>query len=265
VGAVAAVVVLGVVLGVTLRTGPDADAAIVSAVNSAIGQKSAHATISGSVQLQGRTAALTGTGSYDFTDNAVQLSVNIGVDGQQESLQLIYLGGTVYEGLPQIARLAPGKSWVSVDISSLQHTVGESGVGQIGGDPVAALRALAQQGNTVSSIGPSTIDGQSVQGYTVILNPAVERREMEQANLPASMKRAVFGSGSETVYLDGAGNLVRVTAAITEADGTAGTVQIQESSDLSDYGAPVSIVAPPADEVLPFDQFLQLAKDAQTA
>jgi hypothetical protein len=130
---------------------------------------------------------------------------------------------------------------------------------------VAALRALAQQGNTVTPIGPSTINGQSVQGYTVILNPAVERQEMEQANLPASMKRAVFGSGSETVYLDGAGNLVRVTAAITEADGAAGTLQIQESYDLSDYGVPVSIVAPPADEVLPFDQFILLAKDSQTA
>jgi hypothetical protein len=105
----------------------------------------------------------------------------------------------------------------------------------------------------------------AVQGYTVILNPAVERREIEQANLPASMKQAVFGSGSESVYLDGAGDLVRVTAAITEADGAAGTVQVQESYDLSDYGVPVSIVAPPADEVLPFEQFIQLAQDSKTA
>ena len=75
----------------------------------------------------------------------------------------------------------------------------------------------------------------------------------------------MFGSGSESVYLDGAGNLVRVTAVITEADGAAGTVQIQGSYDLSHYGVPVSIVAPPADEVLAFDQFIQLAKDSQTA
>jgi len=88
---------------------------------------------------------------------------------------------------------------------------------------------------------------------------------MEQANLPALMKQAVFGSGSESVYLDGAGDLVRVTATITEADGAAGTVQVQESYDLSDYGVPVSIVAPPADEVLPFEQFIQLAQDSQTA
>ncbi len=267
VGAVAVVVVAAVVLGVTLSAGPsgDADAAIVSAVNSAIGQKTAHATLTGSIQVKGQTGELTGSGSYDFSDNAVQLSVNIGVSGQQESLQLIYLGGTVYESLPQIAQVAPGKSWVSVDLSSLQQTLGESGAGQLGADPLAALKALAQQGNTVSSIGPSTINGQSVQGYTVILNPAVEQREMDQASLPASMKRAVFGSGSESVYLDGAGNLVRVTAAITEADGAAGTVQVQESDDLSDYGAPVSIAAPPADEVVPYEQFIQMAKEARTA
>ena len=90
----------------------------------------------------------------------------------------------VYEGLPQIARLAPGKSWVSVDISSLQQTVGKR-VGWARSETIRWRRSTPwpSRGNTVDPIGPSTINGQSVQGYTVILNPAVERQEMERANL----------------------------------------------------------------------------------
>jgi hypothetical protein len=263
IGAAAAVVVVGVVLASTVSSGPDADAAIISAVDSAIGQKTAHATLTGTIQLEGQTATLSGSGSYDFTGNAVQMTMTIGVGGRQESVQLINVGGIVYEALPQIGRLAPGKSWVSVDLSSWLQTAGKSGVGQLGGNPLADLHALAQQGNAVTSLGASTINGQSVQGYAVNLSASVEQRELQQANLPQSMKRLTFGGGSETVYLDGAGNLVRVSMTNSASDGARGTVGIQESCDLSDYGAPVSIVAPPASQVLPFDQYQQLARNSQ--
>jgi hypothetical protein len=269
VATVAAVVLLGVVLGTTLSSGPDADAAIVTAINTAIGQKTAHATLTGSVTLKGTTVSLSGNGSFDFSDNAVQLVANLGADGQQESLQVLYVDGTVYEGLPQIGQLAPGKSWVSLDLSSLQQTAGEGGVGQLGGDPLATLHALAQQGNTVQALGPSAIDGQSVQGYSVTLNSSAVQRGIQHANLPGwlrqTVSRVTFGSGSEAVFLDGTGNLVRITAAITESVGSTGAVSVQESYDFSDYGTPVSITAPPASTVLPLDQFIQLAKGSQAA
>ena len=265
IGVAAAVVLLGVGIGATASSGPNADAAIISAADSALGQKAAHATLTGSIQLNGQTAAVTGSGSYDFSDHAAHLVESIAEGGRQENLQLIYTDGTAYEELPQITRLAPGKSWTSIDLSSWQETGGKSGVVQLGGDPLAGLYALTQQGNSVTALGPSTIGGQSVQGYAVLLSPSVEQRELEQSNLPESMKQVTFGAGSETVFLDGSGNLVRLSKTIDLSDGASGTAILQESYDLSDFGTPVSVIPPPASDVLPYAQFIQLSEASRTA
>jgi hypothetical protein len=266
---VAVLVIVGTVLGITLSSGPDADAAIVTAVNGAIGQKSAHVTLTGTFGVEGQSVSLTGSGNFDFTNNAAQLAVNIGVEGQQENLQMVYLGGTLYENLPQIGEVVPGKSWVALDLASAQQSAGQGAAGELGGDPLASLQALAQQGNTVNALGPSTVNGQSVQGYSVTLVPSAIQREIQHENIPAWLRQSVSkelsGSLSETVYLDGAGQLVRTTESITESLGTSGPVTGQLSFDFSDYGAPVSIAAPPASDVIPYSQFLQLAKGSQTA
>ena len=128
---------------------------------------------------------------------------------------------------------------------------------------MATLQALAQQGNSVSDLGPSVVDGQSVQGYAVTLDPAVVKRELNQADLPAWLRalasKVTLGRAAQNVYLDAGGNLVRLSSDITERAGSAGPIKVQESLDFSDYGAPVSISTPPADQVIPFSQFLQLA------
>lgn len=264
---VASVVVLTLVAGVLLAThgsGGDADAAIVRAVTSAIGDKTAHVEASSSVTVAGTSVAFTGSGAVDFTDNALQMTLDSNIGGQQLNIQAIYLGGVIYEGLPQIAELAPGKSWVSLDVSSLEQAAGQSAASGLGGNPLAMLHALALQGNQVADLGPATIDGESVQGYSVTLNHAVLGSEMANADLPDWMKQAVsqvqVNGGGEKVYITNSGDLVRQSMQMTEKVGSAGeVVSLNQSLDYSDYGAPVAISAPPADQVVPFSQFLELA------
>ena len=242
--------------------GTDADAAVISAVDTAIAGKSANLTATGSVVAAGHTATFTGTGSIDFTTSAVSLNLTASAAGQQINEQAVYLAGVVYEELPQIAQAAPGKSWVSLDLSSLTPAGGQAGTG-LGGNPVAMLHALALQGNTVTDAGATTLDGQSVHEYDVSLDPAVIQKEVDSANLPAWLKQSVsqvtVHGGSEKVYIDGAGQLAAASFALEETAGAAGTVSVSESLGFSDYGTAVTITAPPADEVIPLSQLMQTA------
>jgi hypothetical protein len=114
-------------------------------------------------------------------------------------------------------------------------------------------------------LGTSTVDGQTVQGYSVTINPSVVQGELASANLPAWMKKAAsqvtFGSGTEKVYINGS-TLVRMTCTVSESTTTAGAIMVSESLDFANYGSPVTITAPPASETLPFSKFLQLAEAA---
>jgi hypothetical protein len=259
------VIVAGVVVGTHgSGSGSNADAAVVNAVTSAIGDKTAHITITSTVDAASETVKASGTGSADLTDNSLEATLVGTVDGQQESIKTIYLGGTAYESLPQISQVAPGKSWISLDLSSLEKEGTQEG---LGGNPLANLRALALQGNTVSDLGSTTIDGQSAEGYGVTFSPSVLQNEMDKANLPAWMKQALahvtVGGASTKVYIDSAGRLVRETTAESESVASI-TVTTSESVDFSDYGAPVSITAPEADQVVPISQFLNLSQKTTT-
>jgi hypothetical protein len=268
VGAVVTVIAIVAVLVATVGSGSNADAAIVTAVNSAIAQKGAHVTLTGTVTSAGQTESFNGTGAVDFTNNAMQLAMDVDAGGQQEQAQFLYVESTIYEGLPQIAQLAPGKSWVSIDLGSLtQGSAG--GAGQLGGNPLAALHALAANGNAVRPIGASTVDGQSVQGYAVTLNRQAIEKALQSGKVPAWVSHALAQihsvGATEDVYLDGAGKLVKVSTSLVESVKSAGSVNVQVSYELSDYGTPVSITAPPASEVLSFSQLLQLSSGSQTS
>jgi hypothetical protein len=94
------------------------------------------------------------------------------------------------------------------------------------------------------------------------LNQSVIQGELGNANLPAWMKQLLtqvkVNDVSNTVYVDSAGNLVRETTKVSETTKLTGTISTNESIDYSDYGTPVSITAPPPNQVLSLSQFLNL-------
>ena len=64
------------------------------------------------------------------------------------------------------------------------------------------------------------------------------------------------------VFIDHTGLLRSLSVQLNES-GTAGAVTLHETLDFSDYGAPVTVAAPPADQVASFAQFLQAEKAAE--
>jgi hypothetical protein len=206
----------------------------------------------------------TGTGQIDFGQNAIQLAMTVGVGAQAIQMQVVYVAGSVYEDIPGISQVVPGKSWVSIDAASLGAASGQgaSSVGT-GNNPTAMLRLLAQQGNTVVALGTSSIGGTSVQGYLVTLDAGAIKERLAQAKLPAWMTSALSNVDIKNttikVYVDGSGLLRRFEFGLTESAASTGSVVVDESLDFSDYGTSVNVSAPPPDQVVTFPQFLQAA------
>jgi hypothetical protein len=268
--ALAAIVVAG---GSFLLFGrrTNADAAVAQAVNSALASNSADLVISGSAGADGATFTISGTGAVDFQQNSLQMAIHLSGAGQQITEQAVYLDKVIYLNLgDKIGQVLPGKSWLSLDLSQLSG----QGASSLGGDspfssdPAAALQALRQEGNTATDLGPSTVNGTKVEGYSVQVNPATIKKEIAQANLPAWMKQAA-DSVSETnvnykVFVDTSGHLARMTTDLTAS--TSGTsVKEGFSMDFVHYGTPVNITAPPSGEVATFQSFLQAAESHATA
>jgi hypothetical protein len=265
VAAVCVAVSVVVVLGGGATT--NASAAVIDAVNSSLAGKTAHVTLTESVQEAGQGFTVNGTGTIDFNQNALDLQASGNVAGQQLNLELMYVGGTMYLQIPGISQVEPGRSWVSLDLSSIANQSGGGGAGALGsgGNPTATLQLLAQQGNTVTPIGSSTVDGVDVQGYQVTLSRAAIEAELAKANLPSWMRQAAsnvnIGDTSYKVYVDGHG-LLRREAISMQIGVSSQQAAVSVQMDFTDYGAPVNVQAPPADQVVDFSTFLQ---DAQAA
>jgi hypothetical protein len=264
--AISILVVILVVVGIVVVFGDStsASAKVVDAVNSTLSDGTAHVTMNLSGSADGTDVTGTGSGSIDFTNNALQLQMNVAADGQQVPISAIYLGGVVYETIPGLSTVVPGKSWLSIDLSALQKAEAQNpSTGGLGNNPTVMLQMLAQQGNTVVALGPSTVGGVAVNGYAVTVNPSTVAQELKNANLPSWMQQTVAGLKvhdiNMKVYVDNAGLLRSFEIQLTESDATAGPVTVDETLNLSDYGTPVNVTAPPADQVESFQQLLQVA------
>ncbi len=255
--------VVGLVVGV--GGAQSAEATVLNAVNSSLADKTASISLTMNASDNGTTINAAGTGGIDFTQNALQLDLSMNADGQSLDLQADYLGGTIYESIPQIGEIAPGKSWVSLDLSSITSAAGTGASGSLSiqGNPAEMLRMLSENGNVVEPIGASMVEGVPVQGYSVTISATKIRSELTK--LPAWMQSEMSNVGISgmhyKVYIDGEGQL-RSIAISLQMTADAKSVILSESLDFSDYGAPVSVSAPPADQTVSLQQLLRDARQA---
>jgi hypothetical protein len=269
---VMAMVIVGVGAFLLFGRGKSADAAVADAVNSALASKTADLNVTGSGGAAGTSLAISGTGAIDFGQNALQTSLKISGGPVQVTEQAVYLNKTIYLNLGnEIGQVLPGKSWLSLDVSQLTQgsaATSVGGAGSLGTDPAAALRVLAQNGNKATDLGSSTINGVSVEGYAVTIDPAAIKSELDSANLPAWLQQAAKSVSNPNVgykvYVDGNDQLARLTTDVSE---TVSSLTVHEgiTMDFTNYGTAVDITAPPSSEVAPFQSFLQAAQSLKGA
>jgi hypothetical protein len=243
--------------------GQSASAKVINAVHNTLGNGTAHVSINVSGATSGTGVTGTGSGAIDFANDDMTLQMTVAADGQQVPISAVYRGGVIYETVPGLDTIVPGKTWLSIDLSALPKAQQNgAGDGTIGNNPSVMLQMLAQQGNTVVALGPSTVDGEAVNGYSVTVNPSAVAEQLKKSDLPSWMQQAVAGLSVHDitlkVYVDKAGLLRSFQEALTESTTASGPVTVNETLAFSDYGTPVVVSAPPASQVETFQQLLQL-------
>jgi hypothetical protein len=246
--AVAATIVLvaGLTIGLAVSGGDDdghASAAVTRSTDATLQEGSAHLALTMHGTVGPASVDANGRGAVDFANQASTFALTMHVLGQTETLQMVQDGQTVYVSIPQITQLVPGKSWASV--SNTEHLPDAGSLSPFlgAGNPSDILKQLSAHGATVTPLAPSTIDGVAVQGYRVI---------------PPSRVGGSSAGPPHTaldVYIDGANLVRRVNLSVS---GTAESMpmNVDATLDLSDYGSPVTVTPPPADQVVPFSQLL---------
>lgn len=208
----------------------------------------------------GDNSRVTFDGSFDFKTHAGEYSVDAAAIGLQGSgkVRTIVVGGILYLSLDALEGGDPsstpelaGKKWLKLDPQMF------GGGGEIGqSDPNGSLDALRGAKGDVKRVGSEKVRGTRTTHYRVAIDAeqAVDNAPAEQRD---EVRNSIGALGSRTipadVWVDGKGRLRKVRLRVAAAaSNTKGSVAFE----YFDLGARVNVQAPPASEVVDFQDLL---------
>jgi hypothetical protein len=212
----------------------------------------------------------TARGAVDFGKQEGTMTVT----GGGEAFDVVIQGTTVYEHVPEVAAAA-GREWIRIDLDRLAEAVGVEGLAELvqlqSIDPSAGLQYLRGASDSVRTVGKESIRGVRTTWYEATVDvekaaagaPAVQQRTIRSA-------KELFGISTipTDVWIDGDGRVRRMKQSIDySAAGSserfpAGSLpkSMEVTVEFYDFGAPVSVTIPPAEEVADYAEILDRAR-----
>jgi len=230
-----------------------------------LAERTADMSLLGTVQSDGQTLTISGTGQIDFSTNAMAFDMNVGGSGRSLTEKEILVNGDLFVALPVSTALAPligYRAWIQMPAS-------QSGSANLAGsDPLSSLAVLEQQGASVQVLGTEDVGGVSCTGYAVTptKQAMVEAAKTEFARLGYSsavtgqLLTTVQGTSPPTVtiWLDSRGLVREMSENLgVQASGPGSGVSVSMVIDVSGYGSPVTITAPPPSQTISYQSFLK--------
>lgn len=227
-----------------------AASAIQSSMKTAGDNKSV--SVSGTVTSPGGTGKITGQESFT-PDFAMAMNFTEGSVNVNE----VWIDDTVYIGTPELAGELGGKQWLSLSLDEM-GAFGQNFAAEIdvvkNTDPQQLLEPLLASGD-LAKVGTESVDGVSTTHYSGSIDPATafNTAQAKQYLTPAQiqdLQRLDSAAGSTKQQVDAwvaaNGLPVRIKAVDTDKSGATTTIQL----DFTDWNLPVTVTAPPADQVL---------------
>jgi hypothetical protein len=238
--------------------------ALASALTNSLRFKSSATTTSIAIDESGAKATVTSEGVTNFDTGASTQVLRIVSSGERIGEVVVSDGSKIYVHLDGgiIAKVVAGKSWVSLPTGQSVATSVTGGGGA--SNDAAIVRVLSAPGNDVSDLGPSRVNGRDVRLYSVHLTRSQINRDIAQEHLPQFERQAIalvhIPAITYTLAINGVNQLTQMKATLhLHADGQQVTEDLTEG--YSRYGTKVTVTAPPAREVIPFQTYLQIAEE----
>jgi hypothetical protein len=201
----------------------------------------------------------TGTGVQDFANKKALLTVQ---DPSGETIEERLLGRVIYVKLPPAATGSDsqlrGKSWLKTDLDKAAQSagLGSSGAGSTS-DPTQILQLLSSVSDQVTKVGDEKVRGTDTTHYHAVMD--LTKASTSQGNTPQQADRLKQLLGTSTmpvdVWVDGDGLARRLQfqmplpkAQASQAGLANGSIASTE--EFYDFGTPVSVDAPPADQTV---------------
>lgn len=202
--------------------------------------------------MSGAGVEMHAQGSVDLQAPATQMTMTMNVQGKDITMEERLVDGVLYVSSPLFASLG-GAQWMKVDLSSIGADVSQL-TGSGAGTSSATSQAEFLAGlDHVSSLGTEDVDGVTATHYRGVANLS---RALEQAktklgtdsDVVEAMQRQIDQAGVAQVpvdvWIDGKNRPVKIVLDMKIKDQS-----VTMTMTYSDFGVPVNIVAPPADQV----------------
>jgi hypothetical protein len=185
------------------------------------------------------------------------LEMSMTMNSPQFDISEVMVGDTIYMKMPQLSSMLGGKPWAEFKLSAMGGSLGSTFQSLLDSakntDPTQQLQPLLASGD-LHKVGTETVDGAQADHYAGTVDPATAFDSSAAAkNLTpdqiAQLKSLMKSSGvtSETidVWVATSDNLpIRVAVSSSTSKGA-----FKVDMHMSDWGKPVSVSAPPADQV----------------
>jgi hypothetical protein len=231
-----------------------------------------HFEMTMTTDAEGKELTVGGTGSYDDARGRLSMELDLsslagslggsdaGKLGQSLSgkVEMRFVDGVIYMKMPFLTELAGGHTeWISMDPGGM-GLGSPDGLGSGTTDPSAFLDYLRGAGGTVEDKGHEPVRGVDTThlASTITLRKSIDGLSAEQKDKMLRSFGKLGGSVDELldtpmpvdVYVDDSGMVRRLDMAIDMA-AKGKSVRVHVQIEFFDFGTPVEIEAPPADQV----------------
>ena len=243
---VLAVLVAGIVSAV-LVDGDSSDESlqtVASVPSAAAAEKTFRSTFA--LGIEGAGLTITSSGEL-FVDNVQHAQAGHVRAPGIGSIELRQTGDQLYVRIPP--NRVPGKEWISMPAS---------GAGTVSPpDPLQSLQVLAGA-HDVTKVGEEDVNGTPTTHYSVVVDPAALKSAVAGDPRAAALPPGVLDQAKDVttdVWVDDQNRPRRL-----RVDLKVQAVTVRTAVEFHDYGKPVDVAAPPADQVLTITNPQQLAQ-----
>jgi hypothetical protein len=188
------------------------------------------------VPVHGSAVANLRTGDTDMTTQVQSVG--------EVKVRIVH--GTMYEKVPDDSLSPAAGMWISFDLSG--ETSAAASGGATGADVLGILSSAPLK--SVQRTGHLKVNGRSTTEFDVVLDLSrIPQSELSasSAGFTSFLRSMECGTMPMKVYVDSDGLIRRVLIQVKNQQGS-----IDVTTDFLEYGVPLHVTAPPADQVVPY-------------